>query len=383
MHIGYFAHSWLSDWNHGNAHFLRGLASALVRRGHTVRCYEDVAAGGGGWSLSHLLDEPRGEAAILQMRGAFPDLDIRLYKHGASALAPALAPWPLVRDWADELRQAEVVIAHEWSEPELLAWLRQQRRRYGFRLLLHDTHHRVLSQSRHIAQLEPSACDAVLAFGESLRRTYQTDWGVRKAYTLHEAADSERFTPVLDCNKQYDVTWIGNWGDEERTQELREFLIRPAAQTHTGCQARWQACGVRYPESARLHLQTAGIHFGGYVPNLDVPHCYSLSRVAVHIPRRYYVGPLAGIPTIRVFEALACGIPLLSAPWSDVENLFEAGSDYWRATTGAEMTALLMQLLAHPEQQSELGRRGATTVRSRHTCAHRACELEAICRDLD
>ena len=37
----FFAHSWISDWNHGNAHFLRGLASELMKLGHEVRCYEE------------------------------------------------------------------------------------------------------------------------------------------------------------------------------------------------------------------------------------------------------------------------------------------------------------------------------------------------------
>ena len=57
LSIRFFAHSWISDWNHGNAHFLRGLARELVRMGHQVRCYEEI----GAWSLSNLIRE--GEAA--------------------------------------------------------------------------------------------------------------------------------------------------------------------------------------------------------------------------------------------------------------------------------------------------------------------------------
>ena len=45
LKIRYFAHSWVSDWNHGNAHFLRGLVRVLVRMGHEVRCYEEPGAG--------------------------------------------------------------------------------------------------------------------------------------------------------------------------------------------------------------------------------------------------------------------------------------------------------------------------------------------------
>ena len=57
LSIRLFAHSWVSDWNHGNAHFLRGLARELVCMGHQVRCYEET----GAWSLRNLMRE--GEAA--------------------------------------------------------------------------------------------------------------------------------------------------------------------------------------------------------------------------------------------------------------------------------------------------------------------------------
>ena len=65
-----FAHSWISDWNHGNAHFLRGLASQLIRLGHEVRCYEEF----GSWSLTNLVSEEGDVAveAIEQFRREFP-----------------------------------------------------------------------------------------------------------------------------------------------------------------------------------------------------------------------------------------------------------------------------------------------------------------------
>ena len=60
--------------------------------------------------------------------------------------------------------------------------------------------------------------------------------------------------------------------------------------------------------------------------------------VTVHIPRQPYVQALPGIPTIRPFEALACGIPLICSPWQDVEGLFTPGTDFLIARHGREMT---------------------------------------------
>ncbi len=74
---------------------------------------------------------------------------------------------------------------------------------------------------------------------------------------------------------------------------------------------------------------------------------------AVHIPRRHYANGLAGIPTIRVFEALACGIPLVCSPWNDdEENLFRPGEDYLVVEDGDQMTAELRHL--RPRWQSAL-----------------------------
>ena len=56
-----------------------------------------------------------------------------------------------------------------------------------------------------------------------------------------------------------------------------------------------------------------------------MPEVFARFRVTVHVPRRPYVEALPGIPTIRVFEALACGIPLVCAPWDDAEGLFTPG----------------------------------------------------------
>jgi spore maturation protein CgeB len=100
------------------------------------------------------------------------------------------------------------------------------------------------------------------------------------------------------------------------------------------------------------------------------------------VPRRPYVEALPGIPTIRPFEALACAIPLVSAPWDDVEGLFTAGEDYLFARDGREAEALLRELLADRGLAQELAEHGLRTVRARHTCAHRVDELLEICAEL-
>ncbi|HWG59945.1 MAG TPA: glycosyltransferase [Candidatus Acidoferrales bacterium] len=368
MRIVMFYHSLVSDWNHGNAHFLRGVATEFVALGHELRIYEPENA----WSVRNLIEEA-GEGAIREFHRAYPLL--HSVRYGT----------PL--DLDEALDGADLVLVHEWNEPQLIAAIGRHKRSCGnYRLFFHDTHHRSVTEPRAMARYDLSEYDGVLAFGETIRDTYLRNGWAKEAWTWHEAADVRVFRPhsdeawplqlLGDGKQQYDgdLVWIGNWGDDERAGELREFLFDPAKEL--GLRARVH--GVRYPPSATAALAEAGIEYAGWLPNYEVPRVFSRFRVTVHIPRRPYVESLPGIPTIRVFEALACGIPLVCSPWQDSEHLFTPGKDYLVARDGREMKSQLRELLANPSRARELAEHGRRTILDRHRCAHRASELLAI-----
>jgi spore maturation protein CgeB len=100
----------------------------------------------------------------------------------------------------------------------------------------------------------------------------------------------------------------------------------------------------------------------------------------VHIPRQQYSAAMTGIPTIRVFEALACGIPLISAPWRDSEHLFREG-DFLMVRSGTEMKSAMKRLLEDKAAANAQALRGLETILARHTCRHRAEELTSICEE--
>jgi len=368
LRIRFFAHSWISDWNHGNAHFLRGLTRELVRMGHEVRCYEEI----GAWSLSNLMREGEaGERAVDGFHATYPELDVRFYRRDESL--------PAFLD--GELAGAGLVLVHEWNEPEVVHQILARKQRLGFRALFHDTHHRAYSNADQILRFPLHLFDGVLAFGEIIRKIYLDGFGVPRVWTFHEAADVSVFHP-LARTKQNDVVWIGNWGDEERTQELMEFLVSPfldaTGRRLTAEQRRVLVHGVRYPHEARQTLREAGIEYAGYLPNLCAPEAYACSRVALHVPPRQYANGLSGVPTIRVFEVLACGIPLVCSPWTDTEELFRSGQDYLLARDGAEMRALLSELLESEGLCRQIASSGLETIRRHHTCRHRAEQLMEI-----
>jgi len=367
MRIVLFCHSLLSDWNHGNAHFLRGVVSDLVIRGAEVRMFEPKNA----WSMQNLLGEPGGPRVLEEVLEVYPLIRPERYEPESFDLDAAL-------------EGADLVIVHEWSEHPLVKAIGEKRAAGGrFKLLFHDTHHRSITQPEAMAAYDLSHYDGVLAFGQVIRDLYLERGWTKRAWTWHEAADTRVFTPaapgeVLDREKQ-DLVWIGNWGDDERTAELHEFLLQPVKALGLSATVH----GVRYPEDGRRALEDAGIHFGGWLPNHRVPAAFARAKVTIHVPRRPYVQALRGIPTIRPFEALACGIPLITAPWDDAEGLFTPGLDYLVARDGEQMHRLLRDVLNDAALRKSLTTHGLRTLRARHTCAHRVDELLAICRELD
>jgi spore maturation protein CgeB len=133
---------------------------------------------------------------------------------------------------------------------------------------------------------------------------------------------------------------------------------------------------------ARTALAEAGLSHGGWLPNSEVPWAFARARMTVHVPRRPYATALPGIASIRLFEALACGIPLVCAPWQDAEGLFTPGMDFLVARDGAQMERHLAALREDEALRKALAEHGRGTILERHTCAHRVEELLAICREL-
>jgi spore maturation protein CgeB len=362
MRVVMFYHSLVSDWNHGNAHFLRGVVTELLARGHSV----DVLEPADGWSRRNLLREG-GPEAIESFHRAYPTLQSRLYDF------PTL-------DLDDTLEGADLVLVHEWNEPRLVQAIGRHRAASGgYHLLFHDTHHRSVTDRAGMARYQLQHYDGVLAFGEVIRRRYLEEGWAERVWTWHEAADVRVFYPRPSQAHLRDLVWIGNWGDEERTAELEEFLISPVERLGLVAQVH----GVRYPPQARVRLAESGISYRGRLANYLAPEVFAAFSLTVHIPRRPYVEALPGIPTIRVFEALASGIPLICSPWEDAEGLFSAGSDYLIARSGTEMQQLMAGLLADPDTAQAMAERGLQTILDRHTCAHRVDELLGIVEELE
>lgn len=354
MKIVYFTHSLLSCWNHGNAHFQRGVLRELQALGHDVQVMEPQDS----WSLANLLAE-HGEAGLAAFYGAYPELTSIRYDRSRFDAESAVG-------------EAELVIVHEWTDAEIVAALGKLRKtRAGLILLFHDTHHRMVSDPDAIRAFDLSGYDGILAFGETLAEIYRKVGWSGRSWVWHEAADLRLFRPPQSATDRRGMIWIGNWGDDERGEELLEYLLAPCRSAGTGLDI-W---GVRYPVQALATLRRFGARYHGWVANARTPNLFARALATVHVPRRFYANLLPGIPTIRVFEALACGVPLLCAPWEDREGLFRPGKDYLVAHSPDQMRRFLTDLRHDPDLRAELSANGLQQVRSRHGCSHRAAQL--------
>ncbi len=222
--------------------------------GHEVRCYEGI----GSWSLANLVRKEGNlaEHAIDQFRTEFPELDVRFYQPGET----------LHETLQEELRNADVVIVHEWNTPEIVNEILSFKQQFGFRALFHDTHHRAYTNAGEILRLHLHLFDGVLAFGEAIKRIYLDGFGMEQAWTFHEAADTTHFQPLAE-KSDIDVLWIGNWGDEERTRELMEFLVKPMTELQNLKAGCW-SCRLRRPLQSKVRklLLTEGRNRVSWLP---------------------------------------------------------------------------------------------------------------------
>src|SRR5262249_55180948 len=154
-----------------------------------VRCYEQA----GSWSMTNLLQEGLEQASrvFTGFRGAFPLLDVRFYPDGARCS----------EFLEQELRDADVVLVHEWNEPAGIDRILALKSKFGFRALFHDTHHRAYTNPAHFSRVPLDRFDGVLAFGEAIRRIYKEVFRVQRVWNFHEAADTRHFHPcTVDQN---------------------------------------------------------------------------------------------------------------------------------------------------------------------------------------
>jgi spore maturation protein CgeB len=342
-----------SSWGNGHATTYRGLVRELTRRGHHVTFLErDVP-----WYRDNrdLPQPPYGTTVLYDDLEALFQRHRRLVRDADLVVVGSYVPEGVeVCEWVLE-HAGGIVAFYDIDTPVTLAGLASGRTEY-------------LN-----ADLIPRF-DLYLSFtgGPTLTRLEQ-EFGARRAIALYCSVDPGQYYPETQP-VHWDLGYLGTYA-ADRQPALNRLLVEPARNWARG---RFVVAGPSYPET----LQWPGnVERIDHLPPDQHRAFYNRQRFTLNVTRADMVAS-GYAPSVRLFEAAACGTPIVSDWWAGLEDLFQPGEEILIADEAEEV---LQCLTALPERERvEIGRRGRERVLQAHTAAHRVRELElyvAECAD--
>ncbi len=334
-----------SSWGNGHATSYRALLRALAARGHDVLFLErDVSY------YANSRDLPSPHFCRAELYRSFDDLTDRF---GAA------------------VRDADVVVVGSFV-PEgarVGAWvLETARGATAFYDLDTPVTMAKLARGDH-GYLSPDLAarfDLYLSFtsGPTLDRVAQT-YGVRRPRALWCAVDPEEHLPERR-DPRWDLGYLGTYS-ADRQPMLDRLLISAARRLP---EARFCVAGAQYPEGMEW---PANVDRADHVAPGDHRRFYGAQRFTLSVTRREMV-EAGWSPSVRLFEAAACAVPIVSDPWPGIDLFFEPGREIFLATSTEEAIALIRDL---PEtERRAVGVRARARVLGQHTAAHRAEALD-------
>ncbi|UFS72148.1 glycosyltransferase [Geomonas sp. RF6] len=190
-------------------------------------------------------------------------------------------------------------------------------------------------------------------------------YGAPAARPLYCSVDPALHYPVPQ-GASWDLGYLGTYSSD-RQPGLERLLCAPALSWREG---RFVVAGPQYPHEIRWPVNTERIE---HLPPQDHRDFYCSQRFTLNITRRDMLA--AGYsPSVRLFEAAACGVPVISDQWPGIDEFFEPGAEILTAGSPGEVLSYLREL--PEEQRLEIGEGARRKVLSSHTATHRAKELE-------
>lgn len=348
MRIAILGLSITSSWGNGHATTYRGLVRELVARGHDVLFLErDVP-----WYAENR-DLPQPPYGRTELYRSLDDLD---------------------RRFRGEIRAADFVIVGSYV-PEGVAVGEWAIENSGGVTAFYD-----IDTPVTITKLERGSCEYLaphlipryglyLSFtGGPLLERIESRYGSPMARVLYCSVDPELYYPE-QTEKRWDLGYLGTYSDD-RQPFLECLMLGPARRCAL---RRFIVAGPLYPETIawprnveRVEHLSPGEHRG----------FYNAQRFTLNLTRAEMKA--AGFsPSVRLFEAAACGAAIVSDSWRGLDTLFEIGREILVANGPEDVLRILTGI--PPEEAAAIGARARARVLAAHTAAHRASELESYC----
>ncbi|MBL0419967.1 glycosyltransferase [Ramlibacter sp. AW1] len=340
-----------SSWGNGHATTYRGLVRELVARGHEILFLErDQPWYAQNRDLAH---PPYGRTELYQ---GLDDLHQRFEApvQGADlVIVGSFVPEGVaVGDWAQ--RTAHGITAfYDIDTPVTLARLGRGE---------HD----------YLAPRQIAGYDLYLSFtgGPTLQRL-EREWGSPRARVFYCSVD-----PTLYLHEPQPASWdLGYMGtySPDRQPGLDRLLLQPARELPTG---RFVVAGPQYPAEIGW---PANVQWQPHLPPSEHRAFYNRQRWTLNITRADMI-EAGWSPSVRLFEAAACGTPIVSDRWRGIEDVLVPGREIVLADSSAEVLALLRE--GGEDERLRMAERARQRILSAHTAAHRAEQLEAYALEL-
>jgi spore maturation protein CgeB len=214
--------------------------------------------------------------------------------------------------------------------------------------------------------------DIYLSFtGGPLLDRLASQFGARRVRPLYCSADPDIYYP--ECvEKLWDLGYIGTYS-ADRHQQFEGLLLATAHKYPSG---RFIVAGSQYPSDLQWPPNVVHIL---HLPFIRHRTFYNQQRFTLNLTR----GPMvkAGFsPSVRLFEAAACGPAMISDHWAGVENFFEPGKEILLAASASDILDLIGS--TSDDRSAQIGKAARDRFFKEHAPHHRAAQLEAYVTEL-
>lgn len=350
MKIAILGLSITSSWGNGHATTYRALVSGLAARGHDILFLERNAP----WYEDNR-DLPSPPYCRTMVYGNVEELrekaaaDIRaadLVLVG-SYVPDGIAVGDLVQRLADG-----VTAFYDIDTPVTLAGLERDRVDY-------------------LSRAQIPRYDLYLSFtgGPTLERLRRR-FGARCARPLYCSVDPQLYYPE-DLEPRWDLGYLGTYSGD-RQPVLDRLMLRAAERWPSG---RFVVAGPQYPDVIRW---PGNVERTMHLAPAEHRHFYNALRFTLNVTRRDMVR--AGYsPSVRLFEAAACGTPIISDTWKGLDRFFTPAAEILLSANAPQTLRYLREI--PDDERRQLGLRARDRVLRAHTSRHRAAELESYVTD--
>jgi spore maturation protein CgeB len=350
MKLVFFGLTITSSWGNGHATTYRSLLKALSARGHRLH---------------------------------FVEKDVEWYRNNRDLPSPDFCSVTLYDDWNEDssrlktlARDADAIVIGSYF-PDAIIASRELLDLSETPILFYDidtpitvAHLRADGRTAYLdAELIPRYASYLSFTGGPLLLEIETRFGSPRAVPFYCSVDADAYKP-MPVRREFrcDLSYLGTYA-ADRQPKLERLLNDTARRLP---ESRFIVAGPQYPRDLKWPQNVKRII---HLSPPQHPHFYSSSRFTLNLTRDNMVA--AGYsPSVRLFEASACGAAILSDPWPGLEEFFTPGEEILLPRNSQEVITILESL--SDEERVRMGCRARQRTLDQHTSVHRAAQFEAI-----